>query len=440
MPRTLIGLIVLAAALRFPNLGLQSLWADEAFTADIAAAPLRDLLERVADTESTPPLHYALTWAWTRVAGDSEWALRALPALWGTLTVPAIYAAARAQFDSERAGVLAAALAATSPILVWYSQEARAYALLVLLCTIAFWALARDRRGVWALAAAAALATHYFAVFVVVPQALWLLWRRRTVWPLLVPGAAGAALLPLLVHQSETVARPWADRFSVADQVAATAQELLVGRLWTWVIQRPGLAVIALLWIAALAGLWRARERRALLPLGLAALAIGVPLLVSLVGPNYLAPRNVLGAWPLIAIAVAAGAALQRRGVLLVAAACAVSAAIVAAGWFEPRLQRDDWRSLLDPDPAPALLVLDGFNHQRVVARYVDGARPADSAPAGDIAVVGHARSGEGRFTTPPAPGAVQLGGVSEGDLRMTVWRIPEPALPPPGDVVLLAP
>ena len=436
----LIALIVLAAALRFPTLGLQSLWADEAFTAQIAGGPGGDLLDRVADTESTPPLHYALTWLWVQLFGDSEWSLRALPALWGTLTVPAVHAGARATFASERAGLFAAALAATAPILVWYSQEARAYALLVALCAVAYWALVSDRRGIWAAASAAALATHYFAVFSVVPQALWLLWRRRAVTPLLAPALTGLALLPLLAHQSDTVARPWSDLFTVADQLAATVQELIVGRLWTWVIHRPGLVVIALLWAACAYGVLRARERRALLPAGLAAVAVVAPLAVSLVGENYLAPRNVLGAWPLLAVVLGAGAALQRRGALLVGATCAVWLAIVAAGWFEPRLQRDDWRGLLDPDPAPALLVVDGFNHQRVVQRYVEDVRPAREAPPGDVAVVGHARSGEARFSAPPAPGAIQLGAVRRGDLRMTVWRVPAPVLAAPGDALLVAP
>ena len=441
MSRPLIALVVLAAALRFPTLGLQSLWADEAFTAEIAGASFGDVLDRVADTESTPPLHYLLTWAWTQVFGDSEWSLRALPALWGTLTVPAVFAAARGLFGSERAGLLAAALAATSPILVWYSQEARAYSLLVLLSAVALWALATRRHGIWSAASAAALATHYFAVFVVVPQALWLAWRRRTLAPLVAPALAGAALLPLLAHQEDTVARPWADRFSVADQVAATAQEFLLGRQWTWLIHRPGFVVLAALWALALHWLWRERERRAILPLALAAAAIGVPVLVSLAGTNYLAPRNVLGAWPLLAVAVAAGAALRgRAGLAVIGAAAAVSLAIVAAGWLEPRLQRDDWRALLDPDPAPAVVVVDGFNHVRVVDRYLEDARPAAQAPPGDVAVVGHVRNGEERFATPPAPGAIALGEVALGDLRMTVWRSPEPVTAPPGDALLARP
>ena len=57
--------------------------------------------------------------------------LRSLSALAGTLTVPVCYAAGRT-LVSHRAGMIVAALSAVSPLLVWYSQEARAYGLFVL--------------------------------------------------------------------------------------------------------------------------------------------------------------------------------------------------------------------------------------------------------------------------------------------------------------------
>jgi hypothetical protein len=269
-------------------------------------------------------------------------------------------------------------------------------------------------------------------------MALWLLWRRRAVWPLVPPAVVGLALLPLLRHQNDEVARPWADAFTLADQVKATVQEFLLGHQWTDLIHRPAFAVLALLWGIALWWLWRARERRAVLPLALAAVAIALPVLISLVGTNYLAPRNVLAAWPLLAIAVGAGAATAKRGPAVIAAACVLSTAIVVAGWFDARLQRDDWRALLDPDPAPAVVVADGFNHVRVVARYLDAERPARSAEPGDVAVVGHVRNGEDRFAAPPVAGATLVSSRREGSLRLTVWRAPAPVPAPPGDALLV--
>ena len=57
-----------AAVLRFAFLGSSSLWFDETYTAGVVAAgDLGALWDRVGATESTPPLFYALTWAWTQL-------------------------------------------------------------------------------------------------------------------------------------------------------------------------------------------------------------------------------------------------------------------------------------------------------------------------------------------------------------------------------------
>ena len=113
--------------------------------------------------------------------GSSEFGIRSFSALVGTATIPVIYAAAKS-LGSRRAGLIAAALAATSPLLIWYSQEARNYALLVFLAALSFLFFVRalDERGHrwlwgWALASALALATHYFAFFLIVPELAWLL-------------------------------------------------------------------------------------------------------------------------------------------------------------------------------------------------------------------------------------------------------------------------
>ena len=86
-------------------------------------------------TELTPPFYYCVAWVWARVFGFGEAGLRSLSALAGVATVPAAYAAARTLI-SRRAGWVAAALVACNPLLIWYSQEARSYAVLVLLATL----------------------------------------------------------------------------------------------------------------------------------------------------------------------------------------------------------------------------------------------------------------------------------------------------------------
>src|SRR5829696_1622430 len=130
--QALVALTAGAALLRFLALSTQSYWYDEAITVELVRRPFSGMLGAVPQSESTPPLYYVLAWIWSQIFGTDEAGLRSLSAALGTAAVPATYAAGR-QFVSRRSAFVAAALVAVSPLLVWYSQEARAYALLVLL-------------------------------------------------------------------------------------------------------------------------------------------------------------------------------------------------------------------------------------------------------------------------------------------------------------------
>lgn len=195
-----------ALGLRLFHLGTQSLWIDEILThrsADVGAPmPLPDLLQNVHG-----PLYALLLNLWTRLAGDSEWAMRLPSALFGTAMVPAMAAVATLWLGAETA-VLAAWLAALSPFLVWYSQEARNYALLMLCACLAAVALLRLRESLTGPRVAAAIAALAAGVLAGFPFALlaplhlkwWLSGGSRGRRALLV----GAGVLAVIL-----VASPW---------------------------------------------------------------------------------------------------------------------------------------------------------------------------------------------------------------------------------------
>src|SRR5213078_424018 len=105
------------------------------------------------------------------------------------------------------------------------------YVLLVLLVTVSFAFFARGSLGWWALASAAALATHYFAAFVIVPEAAWLAWqqRRRALWPLALVVAAGAALLPLAIEQRATGHTAWIGNLPLGQRLKEVPKKFLIG-------------------------------------------------------------------------------------------------------------------------------------------------------------------------------------------------------------------
>lgn len=202
--RLWLFIVILAAfGLRLTRLGEQSLWYDEGVTWMLSQMrQVSDLIQWTA-ADIQPPLYYLLIWGTDIIYGHSEWALRFPSAVFNTLTVPLIYVVGQrlfAGFWSRRsaASLLAAGIFALSPLMIYYSQETRMYALLVFEATLASYLLLKiihsdqttpRRLSLWlsmsyAVTATAALYTHYFAAFVIAAHGLYILfilWRQQ--WP-----------------------------------------------------------------------------------------------------------------------------------------------------------------------------------------------------------------------------------------------------------------
>ncbi|HEV7563947.1 MAG TPA: glycosyltransferase family 39 protein [Solirubrobacterales bacterium] len=358
------GLTAVAALLRFLTLGVQSYHHDEVVTASrILRGSFGHAMDAVGFSESAPPLYYALAWIWTQLTGTGEFGLRSLSALAGVATVPVVYLLGL-ELRGRRAGLTAAALAAVNPMLLWYSQEARAYSLLALLCAVSLLYCVRALRygrprdlTIWGIVSALALATHYFAVFPIAAEVALLLRRRgratlRGVW---IVAAACLLLAPLAIHQMSIGHAEWIGNFSLGHRLWETGATFLTGETGDIIGQpeRPALAfaplalcIGAFVLLAARAD--RDERRAAALPLTVALLALGVPVLLALASSSkdYVLARNVLPALiPLlvvVAIAVTLPAA-RRLGAVLGAALIAYSLGFCIWASYSPQLQRPDW-------------------------------------------------------------------------------------------------
>jgi len=125
---TLLAILLLASFLRFYHLDTQSFWNDEGNSARIAERSL-DLIVEGAAGDIHPPGYYLLLHCWRALFGPSEFALRSLSVACGLALVALTYLLGRHLFG-QAAGLMAAFLGAISPFAVYYSQEARMYALL----------------------------------------------------------------------------------------------------------------------------------------------------------------------------------------------------------------------------------------------------------------------------------------------------------------------
>jgi mannosyltransferase len=396
----LAGIIGAAAVVRFATLDDQSYDHDEAVTAwRVLRGGLAPMLHVVATGERSPPLYYLLAWPWSKAFGTGEFGLRSLSALIGFLTVPAAYLAAR-ELSGPRAGLAAAALVAFNPYLVWYSQEARSYALLVLFATWGLYFFARclndlssRNLALWAISSALALTSHYFAAFAIAAQGLWLLargWPRRA--PMVAVGATvavGLALIPLALAQEGTGRRNLFTGTSLARRAASTLFGFLAGpEPGAFVGSQPvrhfrDAAVLAGLIGASIAltmlmrRATRGERKGGLAIAGVGVAALAAPFVLAAAGIDFVDPRNLIASLP--ALLIAAGIGLGSRGAGRLGTAAAAAAVlvfcVVLAGVHESsQMQRPDWRgaaAAMGPPSGPRVLVV-ARNGNEPIAYYRD--------------------------------------------------------------------
>jgi len=297
---TLVALLLLAALARFSGLGARSLWFDEALSGLIARLDTVQVLANAAGS-SHPPGYYFLLHLWQPL-GKSEFALR-FPSAWCSLAAVALVARLGRDVFDRRTARLAALGMALSPFQVYYGQEARMYAIAVLVSAGVLWSFLRgvqgDGRAAWwayGVLTALGLYVHYYVALVVLALHLWLLldWRRarRVLVPLLVAdGLVGLAFLPqaaqFLFETGEYVGgvTSWQPRPSLLSPLT-TLYYLVFGLVrpmgaawldWAWV----GLGLFLVLALLALAAVSLVRRGRGHIGWALLSL-IAAPVLVIL--------------------------------------------------------------------------------------------------------------------------------------------------------------
>jgi len=189
---SLLAILIGAFALRLVALGQRPMWYDEAFAVLYAEKPFSTMLYGTvtqvggAAADVHPLFFYTILHGWMQAVGQSPVAVRALPVLLGTATVAMIYLLARRLFD-HRVGLVAAAITAVSPFQIYYSQEARMYALLGFAATAMTYFFVRawtgNRRLDWiafSLFGAMTLYAHNLGFMFVAGLDLWIAWMWLT--------------------------------------------------------------------------------------------------------------------------------------------------------------------------------------------------------------------------------------------------------------------
>ncbi len=350
------GLTLLGLAIRLANFD-QSLLGDELSTYWILHGhSLGDVLSSVrSNDEITPPLYFIFGWLSMKVGPNPEW-VRLPSLLAGTATIPLVYMLG-SRTVSRAAGLVGAAVMALSPFMIYYSTEARSYALMIALVTASTLALlvalesGRARWwGVYAVCACGALYSHYTSVFPLAAQFVWVLWAHRDAIRGLLLANLGVLIgfapwIPGFIadNNSPTTKILSALQPFTFDYVRLAVENWAIGYPYVQLGSVPGDLATALiaagLLIAAGAGAiravqWLRRSRlgfvatlRRVPPrlLLVALLALATPLgeaLYSAFGTNLLGARNLNASWPGLAVAI--GAVVTAAGPLLSVACTAL--------------------------------------------------------------------------------------------------------------------
>jgi mannosyltransferase len=405
--RTHIGLLALvlaAFALRVVTLDRLGLAYDEAASALMArATPLEIITFHWNAAYEHPPVWVLLMHGWSQIAGQSEFALRFLPALAGTALVVIVWRLARSIWpDEPLLPSLSALLVAFAPVLVYYSQEARMYTLVVLLMLLSFRLMLRlHAQPSWGTVIAFCLVSwcmlglHYYAALGLAIQALVIITHgvlagpmRRIPWIKRFVAFAGA-LLPLLLWMifspgfrttftavlNSVGANPISWHFYLSD----LWRELSFGSIrWLPPLARWGYIVAPLMLLGALlVAILPGRTRRASMGAWIVVALALLPILSGVLAFRTLAPRYILWAVPMCYVLVALlAAALWRRqwlaGVIVMLLVIGVD--ILALQHYLGPYRKSEYREMATylqarGDPQAEILLLEA-PRQHLLAKY----------------------------------------------------------------------
>lgn len=336
--------LCLSSLVRLIGIGSECYWYDESFTALIADLPLQNALAAIAG-DVHPPLFYAIEWLVARAMGTGPAAMRLPSAVFGLLAVYQTYLLCIA-IGKKRAAVLAAAIVGIMPSMLYYSQEARSYALLTWLVLFAMTAIANRRWLRVMLSLVLLMYTHNLAFLYVVTLGLWAISRGGKQFLKYIPlSGAYAPWLIVAARQAASVGSGfWIIRHGAGQLFYQMAYTTLFVRLPEWLQMHAVIAVVAVSVIA----LWINRRDHRLWPvMAVAAFPPVIMFVVSALWRPVILERALLpsGACLMILWSCAIPK-MSKRSKIQLASIAAPILVFSLAGFFI--INRDDFALIAD--------------------------------------------------------------------------------------------
>ena len=416
-------IFVVALALRLLGLSTQNIWYDEHWTLRVALAPLTQLLDLlVAEEGSKPPIYFGLMHYWVKL-GSSEFWLRLPSVLFGSLDAVVAAALGRQLFGAR--GTALGWLVVLSPFHIYYSQEARPFALWGLFTTTALlfhlrYCATPQRRFLLGYVTTTLLACYTFtyALFFLPLFSALFIWLYRPalsrtqrvemalgnavvlllylpwLWRILVAAVDGVGFIPL--HRGPIYASAAYAVFSLGLGISAGPSLEKLRSLGLSIFEHDalgsgvlvfGFLLVATLVVAGAVVLWKAHRTAFYFATTSLGMFLGTAALMNVLNPEVpLNPRYVLPAiLPLMVLILAgSGAAisgLQWQRWLGLAFLLTVSGSL-ANHYLNPAYERDDLRAaaefLEQLEPPPEKVLVCGSYLTEVFKHYYQDAIPVE--------------------------------------------------------------
>jgi mannosyltransferase len=176
----LVLILLLGLFLRIYNITGESLWLDEGYSVKRAKLGILQIIQELYGNVH-PPFYFFILHSWMNLFGDSEFSIRFLSAIFGSLALFMIYRVGSLIFD-KHVGLISSLILALSTFHIQYSQEVRGYSLMVLLTLLSMYFLMRLLRGsnnklmaCYVISSALLLYTHNFGLFIIAAQNIYVL-------------------------------------------------------------------------------------------------------------------------------------------------------------------------------------------------------------------------------------------------------------------------
>ncbi len=354
--------VLLGLVLRLINLN-QSLWLDEAInTLAVKELSLWQLMTVYPKYDFHPPGYFGLLWAWTKLFGYSEVAVRLPSVIFGVLTIWLVYLIGK-KIGSAKLGLMSALLIAINPLHIYYSQEARMYSFAAFAATLNYYfflKLIKDEkfhRLGYILSILLVFSSDYLAYLIFPSQIIYLLItknRQRLISWVKLSGVGSIGLilwlpvfLPQLLNGLETsVNTPgWRGVVGSSDlkEVGLTFIKMIIGRI-SLDDKSVYLSIVGLLGLLFAGLIYRGKDKMLLLWFGVPLVAAW---LISLIVPILSYFRLLYLTAPFVLLVSGGLLSFSKRWRLfLLTLSLLIFLSCTSIYLFNPKFHREDWRNL----------------------------------------------------------------------------------------------